>query len=348
MTNKIKEVWLGPGKKDGQIREFKPENDALHIDMKQRGNFEWWYFDARLDNGYMAVGFFRAKHERTGKTGVEITIYKPNGEKIQKVYDYKHSDLIASNKDANVRIGKNYIKVDYSKETLPTYEIFLEEENFGIHLHYKPTVKGWMPGEGYTEFGNLGEFGWAVAIPRAEVFGKLTINNQEIAVKGIGYHDHNWLTFNLVRVVDYWYWGRIYSKNFTIIYAYIKCNKKMDNYPINILMLAKEEEIIASTGEFELIDKDFQYNEKAGNKYPKSLEFLLSKKQKITLNVQKIIDADNLLFELNPIIRFLARYLLRIKPGYFRLNSKFLIDFEYEDNIYKEEGDTLHEMVIVK
>lgn len=122
----------------------------------------------------------------------------------------------------------------------------------------------------------------------------------------------------------------------------------MDNYPINILMLAKEEEIIASTGEFELIDKDFQYNEKAGNKYPKSLEFLLSKKQKITLNVQKIIDADNLLFELNPIIRFLARYLLRIKPGYFRLNSKFLIDFEYEDNIYKEEGDTLHEMVIVK
>jgi hypothetical protein len=113
-------------------------------------------------------------------------------------------------------------------------------------------------------------------------------------------------------------------------------------------MIAKGEEIILSTGEFDLIDKDFQYNEKAGNYYPKSLEFVLSKHQKISLNVQKIIDADNLLFELNPFIRFLAKYLLRIKPGYFRMKSNFLIDFEYDGNIYKEEVDTLHEMVIVK
>jgi predicted secreted hydrolase len=316
--------------------------------MNKGGNFEWWYFDARLDNGYMAVGFFRAKHERTGKTGVEITIYKPTGEKVQRIFDYKHSDLIASNKDANVKIGNNYINVDYTTEKLPTFEIFLKEEDIGIHLYYKPKVRGWMPGEGYTEFGNMGEFGWAIAIPRADVEGTLIINNQEIAVKGIGYHDHNWLTFNLVRVVDYWYWGRVYSKNFTVIYAYIKCNKKMDNYPINILMIAKGDEIILSTGEFELIDKDFQYNEKAGNKYPESLILKLSDKRMITLDVQEIVDADNLLFELNPILRFLAKYLLRIKPGYFRLKSKFSIDFEYEGTVFKEEGDTLHEMVIIK
>jgi hypothetical protein len=113
-------------------------------------------------------------------------------------------------------------------------------------------------------------------------------------------------------------------------------------------MIAKGENIILSTGEFELIDKDFQYNKKAGNKYPKSLEFVLSKQQKISLNVQKIIDADNLLFELNPVIRFIAEYLLRIKPGYFRMKSNFLIDFEYNGNNYKEEGETLHEMVIIK
>jgi len=47
--------------------------------MDKKGNAEWWYFDARFDNGFMVVGFFRAKHERTGKTGVEITIYKPDG-----------------------------------------------------------------------------------------------------------------------------------------------------------------------------------------------------------------------------------------------------------------------------
>ena len=348
MTEKIKEVWLGPGKKDGIIRNFKPENDGLHIDMNKRGNFEWWYFDARLDNGYMAVGFFRAKHERTGKTGVEITIYKPNGDKIQKIFDYKHSDLIATKDNANVQIGKNYIKVDYSNERFPEYEIFLDEDDLGMHLIFNPIVPGWMPGEGFTDFGKMGQFGWAIAIPRADVKGKIKVENQEIEVKGIGYHDHNWITFNLVRVVDYWYWGRIYSDNFTCIYAYIKCNKKMDNYPINILMVAKGQDVIHSTGEFELIDKEFVYNEKAGNKYPKSLTFILSEKQTISLNVQKIIDADNLLFELSPVFRFLAKNVLRIKPGYFRLKSEYLIDFLYKGSTYKEKGDTLHEMVIVK
>jgi predicted secreted hydrolase len=348
MTDKIKEVWLGPGKKDGQILEFKPENDGLHIDMKKRGNFEWWYFDARLDNGYMAVGFFRAKHERTGKTGVEITIYKPNGDKIQKIFNYRRSDFKASKEDANVQIGNNYIKVDYSSQKLPLYEIFLDEDDLGIHLFYKPKIRGWMPGEGFTEFGTLGQFGWSVAIPRADVEGKIEVNNEEINVKGIGYHDHNWLTFNLMRVVQYWYWGRIYSENFTIIYAYIKCNKKMDDYPINILMVAKGEEIILSTGEFELIEKKFQYNKKAGNKYPKFLMFKLSEQQKISLEVQKIIDADNLLCELSPIFRFLAKNLLKLRPGYFRLNSKYLIDFLLENKTFKEVGDALHEMVIVK
>ena len=31
MTDKIKEAWSGPGKKDGKITEFKPEYDAIHI-----------------------------------------------------------------------------------------------------------------------------------------------------------------------------------------------------------------------------------------------------------------------------------------------------------------------------
>ncbi|MFX0057642.1 MAG: lipocalin-like domain-containing protein [Candidatus Hodarchaeota archaeon] len=348
MTNKIKEVWLGPGRKDGRIREFKPEYDGLHIDMKKKGNFEWWYFDARLDNRYMAVGFFRAKHERTGKTGVEITIYKPNGEKIQKVFDYKRIDLVATKENANVKIGNNYIKVDYSNEKLPNYEIYLDENDLGIHLFYKPLLRGWMPGEGYTDFGNLGQFGWSVAIPRAEVRGTIKINNEEIPVQGTGYHDHNWLTFNLVRVVNYWYWGRIYSENFTIIYAYIKCNKKMDNYPINILMVAKGEEIILSTGEFDLISKDFQFNEDAANLYPKTLLFNLPDQNELVLEVEEIIDADQLLSDFNPLIRFLAKNILKVNPGYFRFNSKFQIKMTQNSTLYQDKGNTLHEMVIVK
>ncbi len=36
MTTKVKEGWLGPGRKDGKIISIKPEDDGLHIDMKEK------------------------------------------------------------------------------------------------------------------------------------------------------------------------------------------------------------------------------------------------------------------------------------------------------------------------
>ncbi len=348
MGEKIKEAWTGPGRKDGKITVLKPKDDALHIDINKRGSAEWWYFDARLDNGYTVVAFFRARHERTGKTGVEITVYRPNGEKTLNVYDYARSDFSISPDKADVRIGKNYIKADCSNEKLWKYEIFLDEGEYGMHLKYTGTVHAWMPGSGYTEFENKGHFGWCVALPRADVEGTIKVNNETIPAKGIGYHDHNWLNFNFARYLDFWYWGRIFSENFTMLFVYIKCNKQMDNHEIKVLMLAKGEKVYLSTGECDLIQENFEYNENAGNSYPKSLKFVLPDQQEITLNVQEIIDADSLLDDFNPILRFLAKYLLRLTPGYFRLNSKFNLNLTYEGKKYEEDGTTLHEMVIVK
>jgi hypothetical protein len=348
MSSKIKEAWLGPGRKDGQIKPITPKDDALHIDMKGKGTREWWYFDARLDNGYTVVGFFRAKHERTGKTGVEITIYKPDGEKIQNVIDYSHSDLSASRDIPDVKIGNNYIKVDFSNKELPIYEIFIDEGEYGLHLKYTATVHGWKPGNGYIEFGKSNHFGWIIALPRANVEGTIKVNNETIEVKGIGYHDHNWLNFNFAMIIDYWYWGRIYSENFTVIFAYIKCNKRMDNYPIQVLMIAEKEKVFLSAGEYEMFQDDFEYNDKAKNSHPKLLKFNFGNNNEITLNVQDIIDSDNLLYELGPITRFLAKNLLKLKPGYFRLNSKFQLNLQIDGKTYVEKGTTLHEMVIAK
>ncbi|MFX1281063.1 MAG: hypothetical protein ACFFA3_17060 [Promethearchaeota archaeon] len=349
MSTKIKEAWFGPGRKDGQIRPITPKDDALHIDMGKKGTREWWYFDARLDNGYTVVGFFRAKHERTGKTGVEITIYKPDGKKVQNVIDYPHSTLIASKEIPDVQIGNNFIKVDYTSKELPIYEIFIDEGEFGFHLKYSAKVHGWKPGEGYIEFGKSKQFGWVIALPRAEVEGFIKVDGETIQVKGIGYHDHNWLNFNFALIIDYWYWGRIYSsEGSTVIFAYIKCNKRMENYPIQVLMIARNEKIYLSTGEYELVQDNFEYNDKADNEYPKSLVFSFGNGNKITIEVQEIIDADNLLFELGIISRFLVKNLLRKKPGYFRLNSKFQLNLQFEGKSNIEKGTTLHEMVIAK
>jgi len=344
---KIYEAWTGPGRKDEEITKFLPEHDGIHIDINEKGTAEWWYFDAILDNGYTVVGFFRARHERTGETGVEIMVYKPNDEKIQKVVDYKRTDFTIAEKTADLSIGKNYIKVDYSNKKLPTYEIFLDEDDMGVHLTYKSKVEGWMPGKGEAQFGNKGHFGWAVAIPQADVEGTIKVEGKEMSVKGVGYHDHNWLNFGMPLYLKYWYMGHYFAGDFSFIYAYIKCNKRMDYYPIQVAMLAKGEDIFLSSGEYELIAEDFEYNEKANNKYPKSLTFKFAENQTITMKVERIVDADNLLNEFGPLVRFIGKHLLRLKPGYFRFNSKVEFDMVIEGESFKEKGDMLHEQIIL-
>ena len=122
----------------------------------------------------------------------------------------------------------------------------------------------------------------------------------------------------------------------------------MDNYPIQVLMLAKNEKVLLSTGECELIEENFEYNDKAGNSYPKFLSFNVENEHKITLRVQEIIDADNLLYEFSPIIRFIVKNFLKLRPGYFRLNSKFELNIKFDGKSELENGNTLHEMVITK
>jgi len=122
----------------------------------------------------------------------------------------------------------------------------------------------------------------------------------------------------------------------------------MDNYPIKVLMIAKNENVILSTGEYELSQANFKYDKRAGNQYPNLIKIDVPQQHEIILNVEKIIDADNLLFELNPITRFIAKRLLKLKLGYFRLNSNFILNITHEGKTYEEKGTTLHEMVITK
>jgi hypothetical protein len=122
----------------------------------------------------------------------------------------------------------------------------------------------------------------------------------------------------------------------------------MKDYAIKVLMLAKEEKIVLSTGEYDLLQEEFQYDDKAENNYPQILKFKIPERQEIVFSVQNIIDSGNLLFELSPLLRFIAKNLLKLKPSYFRFNSKFEVNINYEGKTYREQGTTLHEMVIVK
>lgn len=352
VSPKVKEAWTGPGRKDGVISTLSPEDDALHIEIGKKNMYEWWYFDAHIEGGYTIVAFFHASNPNpgptAGKIGVELTLLRPDGKKTQKFYKYDKSQFAASRERADVKIGDNYLKVDYSSGDLPVYEIYLKEGDLEFHLTYKAEVKGWKPGDGYSNFDDMGYMAWTIPFPRATVTGTIRDGDTVIKASGIGYHDHNWLDFSFQRIIEYWMWGRIYSDNFTICYAFIQCNKSVDNHAVKVLMLAKDEEVILSTGEFDFITEDLEFNESAKHSFPNKLSIRVPGELDTTLVVNRILEAEDMLDNFNVVLRFLAKNLLRLKPGYFRLLSDFTMKVDFQGASYEEKGSTLHEIVAFK
>lgn len=348
----VKEGWTGPGRRDGTILPMKPEDDALHIDVGVKNQFEWWYFDAALEGGYTLVAFFYAAYPNpgldTGKIAVELTLLRPDGTKTQKVVKYKKSQFYASKKEPHVTIGNNTMKATFTDDEFSVYEIFLEDEDLMFDLTYKAQVKGWMPGDGYSYFANLGYFAWVVPSPRASVTGHIRDGDKTLEVSGVGYHDHNWLDFSFQSIIEYWMWGRVYSENYAIAYAFIQCNEKVDRHIVKVLMGAKGSEIFLSTGEYEFTQEDFEYSEVAGHSYPRSITINVLGELEVKLDVAKVLEQVNMLDNFNPVLAFLAKNVLRMKPGYFRLNSNFTLKVTRDQVETVETGSTSHEIVTFK
>jgi hypothetical protein len=352
ISDKVKEGWSGPGRRDSVIVPLTSEDDALHIDMTKKKMYEWWYFDAYLESGHTIVAFFYASNPNpgpaSGKTGVELVLLRPDGKKTQKFIEYPKSEFHASIKKADVKIGQNYLRIDHSKGDLPVYTIHLDEKDVGFDLTYTAQVKGWKPGSGFSHFGEMGYFAWVIPFPRASVKGSIRDGEDKFQVKGVGYHDHNWLNFSFQSIIEYWMWGRIYSENHTVCYAFIQCNNKVDRHAIKVLMLAKGENPILSTGEFEFHKKNFEYAPTAKHSYPRNLRITVQNEMEVDLKVEKVLEAEDMLDRFGAVLRFMARHILRMKPGYFRLQSGFELNVKQDGAKHKEKGTTLHEIVLFK
>ncbi len=350
VSPKVIEAWTGPGRSDSVISTLQPSDNALHIEVGRRGLYEWWYFDAILNNGYKVVVFFYAANPNPGtggRTGVELVLLRPNGVKTQRFIAYPRSEFKASRERPDVQIGKNYLRADYSGD-LPVYEIHLDEDDLAFHLTYHAQVSGWRPGSGHSRFGSVGTFAWVVPVPRARVTGSIRDGEQTIQVEGVGYHDHNWLDFQFQRIIEYWMWGRVYSEHFTVAYAFIQCNKSVDRHAVKVLMVAQDKNVILSTGEFELLRREFEYNTRSGHRYPHELFFNVPGRFNLTMRVREVLEAENMLDRLGTVLRFVAKNILRIRPGYFRLLSDFKIEVSQNGRLLTENGTTLHEIVVFR
>ena len=199
--------------------DITPKDDAFHGSIK-RLSAEWWYFDAVFDNGIAVhIGCMTYSKKDKGKVTKVLDVYK-DGKLIfggKKKYRFIHFET--SKEIPYVKVdGESFIEFDeetYKKNKQWSYNISLKLDNQEIKLNFIGTTKGWKI---ETE-----RESWTVAAPKAKVTGEMTLNGEKIKLNGIGYHDHNW-NYNLKTLLTYgkgWYWGRIMSKKYNLIFANI-------------------------------------------------------------------------------------------------------------------------------
>ncbi len=111
-------------------------------------------------------------------------------------------------------------------------------------------------------------------------------------------------------------------------------------------MLAEGQEVILSTGEFDFTQEDYEYNPRAKYQFPRKVVIRAPNELNATLHVTKVLEAQDMLENYHPVLSFIAKNILRLKPGYFRLVSDFELEVTREGKTTQESGTTLHEIVL--
>jgi hypothetical protein len=221
-------------------RDIKPWEDGARTDDRP-GSYEWWYFDAHLEDGAKLVVVFLDKDLATPQKPLEPTIRLnldlPDGRTFEKLVTFDPAVWSSARDHADVRIGDNRFTGD-----LHTYRITAAVDEIAVDITLEGEVASWRPETGYMLFGedrNL-EFAWLPSVPQGKVTATYSIGDERHETTGTGYHDHNWGNVGLIEIVHDWYWARGQAGPYSVIASYITAHEKYDYAAIPIFMLARD------------------------------------------------------------------------------------------------------------
>ncbi|MBB6623342.1 hypothetical protein H7E67_07870 [Clostridium gasigenes] len=349
--NKLLEVAMSEEwfEKEGLEQEPAIWEDGIRIDTGS-GKFEWWYFDAHLDDGTTVVAIFFTKSYANIKVPltplVKLSITTPEGKTYLKLIEFPKGDFMASDKQCDIKVANNWVKGD-----LKTYNLHIDFEEISADLQFNRVVPSWRPGVGKCFFGEAKKefFAWFVPIPYGTVSGKLKFEGKEHEVMGTGYHDHNWGNVPLTKVIDHWYWGRVDIGEYKAIFFEMISAKKYCYERVNLFMFAKGDKILIGDGSKLTLEKSDYITHRGGKKYPEQLTFhWKDKNDSIEINISnpELIEDRSLLSGMPFLKRKIAGVV--VNPYYFRFNGKTEININYKDIKENVKDKSLYEIMMLK
>jgi hypothetical protein len=272
-------------------------DDSTH-DTLSPVNYEWWYFDAAFDNNYSMASIWwdlsgTDKEDGTVKQRfIDFSVYDPAGEKTMVKIPFDNSAVFISNEKCDVKMGDNRVFGEP-----PLYKLHFLADGLGGDLVFENLVQGYRtPPDGTTYFSMnpLIYMGWTIAQPRARVKGKLTVDGKEMIVNGTGYHDHNWGNIGIGELYDYWYWGRIFLPEHTLIYSAGQLGESMDHAPMSVVMSFESDKLVDMSQEIISEPGDFVTDNETGIEYPQNLVLKISSdivKGEVTHKLKNVIES---------------------------------------------------------
>ncbi|MBM3150217.1 MAG: carotenoid 1,2-hydratase, partial [Chloroflexi bacterium] len=313
---------------------YDDEDDGLHP-FNDEEYYEWWYFDAQFDNGYSCVltwhwrNAFLKPHIPT----IQIFTYTPDGKRHIGMAVVKPEECDAKRNKCDVQMGESFARQDGNR-----YQVKMHAKGVGAELCFQGELPGWKPTSGFVYQDKGVEQGWVIAVPRGHVEGQLYLGDKTIAVKGRGYHDHNWGNRNLYDCFRGWHWGRLFDPKYTLIYALML---PLDNTkPVTpSLYLAKGDKLLLTASEFGFIVQKEEADEVT--KKPTARDIVLSGKGrdiqfKCYLKTKRVVEQGKL-----PQITEWPQY-----------NWRFLADYHAEvkigNSVDEVSGETIHEFLLLR
>jgi hypothetical protein len=348
-----KRVILGVGEEFLRHEGLDPEpalwEDGLRADPAP-GTFEWWYFDAHLDDGSTVVMVYATKSllARDGPLApmASLSITAPDGAKRGALQLCPPDQFVSARERCEVRVGPNWARGD-----LHEYTVHAEGEGLAADLVFTGMVPPWRPGVGKNYYDETLStyFAWFPAIPYGTVTGSLTYDGQTRPVSGDGYHDHNWGNVGLQHVLSHWYWGRAHVGDFTTIFAEVVANHEYGDFKAPVLMLAQGNRFLSGlAGTLALTTGEMEHYP-GGRGYPRSVDFEWREAGgtvHIAARRPRLIETYTMLETLPVWKRWLAR--LVANPRYSRFAADVELRVDLNGVRAVEQGSGIYELMLLR
>ena len=305
--------------------------------------FEWWYFDAELDDGSMVVAYFYKVHFLKDQFFIGFNYTSPEKEDFFKLKYFKKNEVSFQSDSCAVLMNKNSFSGN-----LNDYNIVLNSDDFdgfGFNLNLKSLVSPYRPQDGIIKAGS-DYFAWLAAVPNGNVDGTITVRGEEKKIKGSGYHDHNWGNTPLQKLFKSWTWFRGKAGPYTVILAELNAVESRGGFDIPILFVADENKVLVDKfGNRELLTMK---NNLIEDYYPSKNEpqfsnFLISTHDNVSVKISgnRVIDNIEIFKRMSPPVPLnlfkpvvnLAFKSSGIDPFYTRFASSFVLKIDKNTEI---------------